>query len=59
MSWEHLSDIMKLNRDEKAQYDQLPPETCPWDGTVLDVNGKGERNCKMGDYFWKGGAKII
>ena len=35
-------------RDEQAD----PPVACPIDGSLLQVNGKNQRNCPYGNYRW-------
>lgn len=32
--------------------DPIPPVACPNDGTPLEVNARGERNCPWGDFSW-------
>ena len=59
MSWEALQAILQSNRTEKAIEDAQPPESCPYDGEPLDVHPNGIRNCKFGDYTWRGGAKLL
>lgn len=55
MSWEQLKAILQTNRQETAEERRQPPETCPIDGTVLDVREDGVRNCPMGNFRWNGG----
>ena len=57
--YEDLKAIIQTNRDEKKAYDGQPPVSCPWDGTLLDINNRGVRNCPLGDYRWSGGPKVV
>jgi hypothetical protein len=54
VSWEQLVDIQRTNRDNARAEVQKPPEVCPYDGEPLDINGRGWRNCPLGDYRWTG-----
>ena len=66
MPWWQLKATADANRIENAQYEALPPEACPYDGTPLEIGwttiaGGGKesaRNCPMGDYRWTGGKRL-
>ena len=53
MSWSQLQAILDENRKAAAD-GRAPPDTCPNDGSLLDVRDDGVRNCPMGDYTWGG-----
>ncbi len=57
MPYEGLKAIIDQARDEARQQDTEPPNVCPISGTLLDINGRGVRNCPDGDYRWDGGPK--
>lgn len=55
MSWEQLSAIIQQNKQQAQQERQQPPVACPIDGSILDINARGMRNCPMGNFTWSGG----
>lgn len=55
MPWEQLKQTIDFNRQARAQDASQPPEACPIDGTPLEENSEGVRNCPMGNYVWRGG----
>lgn len=59
MSWNALLEIIQQNRDQIEQERYEPPLVCPIDGTLLDVNARGVRNCKLGNFRWDSGPVII
>ena len=54
MSWAQLKGIQDQNKQEAERQLREPPVACPIDGSLLDVNGQGVRNCPMGNYTWRG-----
>lgn len=59
MSWEQLQDVYRINRDEARNEAGLPPDVCPVDGALLQVNAKGFRSCPLGNYIWNGGSVVL
>ena len=57
MSWDQYKAIIQQDREEARTQAQTPPDSCPFDGAVLDVRSDGIRNCPMGNYRWSGGSK--
>ena len=55
MPWETLKEVAEYNRDARAQDNAQPPDSCPIDGTPLEENSQGVRNCPMGNFTWRGG----
>ena len=54
MGWSKLTEIQRLNRQERADQRQQPPLACPIDGVLLEIKG-GIRNCPMGNFTYTGG----
>jgi hypothetical protein len=54
MPWEQLQAILKENRTVRTLENREPPVACPIDGSILEVNSRGHRNCPMGNYRWTG-----
>ena len=54
MSWETLKQVRDFNREARRQDASQPPDACPIDGTPLEENSLGVRNCPMGNYTWGG-----
>lgn len=52
MSWQQLSDMIKLNRERLEEAKRDAPVACPIDGEILDVHPDGRRNCPLGNYRW-------
>ncbi len=65
MPWWQLKSIADANRAFIASYYSLPPDSCPNDGTPLEVGSQSQvgggklqmRHCPMGDYVWQGGRR--
>lgn len=51
MAWDTLKAIVDDQRKEMRQEAQRPPDSCPYDGALLDIF-ENVRNCPMGDYRW-------
>ncbi len=58
MPWQQLANIIEENRRQQAEDARTPPVACPIDGTPLQVNGRGERNCPLGNFQWQTGDRI-
>jgi hypothetical protein len=58
MSWEQLGSVINQNKSEQARDRHAPPLACPFDGEPLDILKGGDRNCKLGNYTWRGGPSI-
>lgn len=59
MSWENLVEIAReIRREQQAERTRVP-DVCPIDGSILDVRADGVRNCRMGDFTWPVGARIL
>ena len=54
MSWQQLIDIRKSAQEDGRLAQTSSPVSCPIDGYVLDVRPNGERNCPLGNYYWRG-----
>lgn len=50
--WGGLRGIIDEAREDARIQAATPPVACPHDGTPLDENARGVRNCPMGDYRW-------
>lgn len=55
--WWGLKSIVDASRQDAEIYNQMPPDACPIDGSVLDIGKNGVRNCPMGNYTWNGGPR--
>jgi len=53
-----LQQIARENREAEERAATAVPDTCPLDGTALEVRG-GVRNCPMGNYRWDGEGRVL
>lgn len=56
MSWYQLKALQEEIAEQRRRSLSEPPNACPIDGAILDVNARGVRNCRMGNFTWTGGA---
>lgn len=52
MSWEQLISIAREAADEARAERARPPESCPNDGTPLELGPDGVRFCKFDGWQW-------
>ena len=52
MSWEQLKNIKAQAIADSKKPEVKVPEMCPVDGTRLNVNSKGIRDCPLGNFRW-------
>ena len=54
-----LKAIFDENRETRRAELLEPPVACPHDGTILEENDRGERNCPVGNYLWPRDGRLL